>query len=627
MTPQRIADISEPIEQIYSDMTDELLLNIAKHLSSPTWTWTALSEIETLQQMGQLTEENTKIINSYVQKIPQAVKDAMNDSRLQALSEIEEKLAQAALNGYLVEPVTDGTADVAKAFSAQALSQLNLVNQTMLNSSLQAYQSGVYTMRQGMTTIADDTQLEEAQSIIDIAAGKTVLGTDTRTGALRTALKQLNYNGITGFYDRIGRSWSAEAYVNMDIRTTVHNTYIQSIKTRQEDYGSDVFQVSAHAGARPLCYPYQGKLYSWGNSGGYITLGDGKRYRFGSIKETSYGQPAGLFGINCGHVPYPMIPSVSEPVDEKIPPKAENDKEYQESQQQRTLERRIRYQKRELEMLGDLATDADKAKLKAAQAQMREFIKQTGRTRRYDREQIVTETSEAYFVRDKNKASALKTMRQYGDSVSLKNLSLRQMNDINEQLGKLTSQYPSASYQAIKQDNRITAIASSNYKVLNINSNKLTDADRRQKEIWDNNRLIAKKGIAYLEKHYGTAIPSQYLADYKQYKEIDKYTRANVGNAYGTKGVITHEYAHKIADQYFGQLNKHAAPDTPENQDKRNLVDNVYNIAMSNGDVEKISYYAAREPAEFLAEAFTAKVMGETLPDYISDMIDEVMKP
>lgn len=392
MTPQRVADISEPIEQIYSDMTDELLLNIAKHLNSATWTWTALREIETLEQMGQLTEENVKIINKYVQTIPQVVKDAMNDSRLEALSEIEDKLASAALSGYLVKPVTDGTVDVVKAFSQQAIDQLNLVNQTMLNSSLQAYQTGMYTMRQGMTTITEQAELEEAQDIIDFAAGKTVLGTETRTEALRKALKQLNANGITGFYDRAGRSWSAEAYVNMDIRTTVHNTYIQSVKTRQEDYGSDVFQVSAHAGARPLCYPYQGKLYSWGDSGGRIKLGDGKTYQFRSIKETSYGQPAGLFGINCGHVPYPMIAGVSEPVDEKIQPKAENDRQYQESQQQRYLERKIRYEKRELEMLGSLATDADRQRLKDAQAQMRAFIKETGRTRRYDREQIVTDS-------------------------------------------------------------------------------------------------------------------------------------------------------------------------------------------------------------------------------------------
>lgn len=395
MTPQDIANISAEIEKLYESMTDELLLNIAAHLRTSTTTWTALHEIETLSNMGQLTEENVAIINEYVQMMPQAVKDAMNESRKEALAEIEGMLQKAATDGNLPYPVTDGTVAVVDAFSKQAADQLNLVNQTMLNSSLEAYQNSIYDYRTQMLksaprTIESAAELEAAQREIDLATGTVVTGQETRTKALRKALVNLNNRGITGFYDRAGRAWSGEAYVSMDIRTTVHNTYIQTIKTRQADYGSDVFQVSAHAGARPLCYPYQGKMYSWGDTGGMITLGDGKTYKYESIKATSYGQPAGLFGINCGHVPYPMIAGVSEPVNEKIQDKAENDKEYAESQKQRALERQIRSAKRQVEMLGDSATEDDKKIIRDAQASMREFIKQTGRTRRYDREQIVT---------------------------------------------------------------------------------------------------------------------------------------------------------------------------------------------------------------------------------------------
>lgn len=396
MTPQKVADISEPIEQLYSDLTDELLINIARHLSKSTATWSALHEIETLEEMGQLTQENIEIINTYVAKMPEEIKKAMNESRLEALGEIENKLQQAADNGYLTKPVTDSTVDVVQALSNQAAEQLNLVNQTMLNTSLQQYQNGIYEFRQEMQNAAPRTiesvdDLQIAQNEINIAAGKTVTGTETRYNAMRKAISNLNKAGIVGYYDRANRAWTAEAYVNMDIRTTVHNTYIQSVQTRQQDYGSDVFQVSAHAGARPLCYPYQGKLYSWGASGGTIRLGDGKTYRFEPIGTTSYGEPAGLFGINCGHVPYPMIAGVSEPVKEDIQSKEENDKQYQDSQKQRALERQIRYAKRNVEMLGDLVTDADRDKIKQAQAQMRAFIQSTGRTRRYDREQIVTQ--------------------------------------------------------------------------------------------------------------------------------------------------------------------------------------------------------------------------------------------
>jgi len=406
MTPQRIADISEPIEQLYSDLTDELLINIAKHLSKSTATWSALHEIETLQEMGQLTEENIKIINRYVKKMPKEIKDAMNESRLEALGEIEQKLADAAAQGYLTTPVTDGTVEVTQALSNQAANQLNIVNQTMLNSSLEAYQTGVYQFREEMNKAAIDTieteqQLGVAQNELNKAAASVVAGTENRTKALRKCIRKLNDAGIVGYYDRLNRAWTAEAYVNMNIRTTVHNTYIQSIQTRQQEYGSDVFQVSSHAGARPLCYPYQGKFYSWSGRSGEITLGDGKKYPFEPISVTSYGEAAGLFGINCGHVPYPMINNVSEPIQEDIPSEEANTREYQESQEQRLLERQIRNAKREVELLGDLAEEKDVERVKRAQARMREFIKETGRTRRYDREQIVTHRNKVVQYRPK----------------------------------------------------------------------------------------------------------------------------------------------------------------------------------------------------------------------------------
>ena len=73
-----------------------------------------------------------------------------------------------------------------------------------------------------------------------------------------------------------------------------------------------------------------------------------------------------------------------------IPHEAENNARYAESQEQRGLERRIRYAKREVTTLEAAGLDTADAreKVKAAQADMRAFINRTGRTRRSDREQI-----------------------------------------------------------------------------------------------------------------------------------------------------------------------------------------------------------------------------------------------
>ena len=110
-----------------------------------------------------------------------------------------------------------------------------------------------------------------------------------------------------------------------------------------------------------------------------------------SITETSAGEPAGLFGINCGHVSYPYIEGYTIHRDQPIETEA-NDAAYKESQQQRAIERGIRAAKREEAMLraaGDPEGAAEsKAKAKLLQKTMREFIEETGRTRRRSREQV-----------------------------------------------------------------------------------------------------------------------------------------------------------------------------------------------------------------------------------------------
>ena len=385
ITPQKIQDLAEPIESVYIAMTNELLVNIGKHVSSPTWTHTAAWEIQKLSELGQLTAENAAIINKYVKAMPQEIRDTMEETRRAALDQIEKQLDKAAKNGYVTPPERDSTINVLLEYSQQAADSLNLVNTTMLQSSVEQYQRLVALTEEEYTRLI--AKRDATQGILNEAAGNVAVGAETRTQALQRAIRRVSEEGLTGFYDRAGRSWSPEAYVNMDIRTTVHNTAIQSVKNRMADYNTSVFQVSAHAGARPLCYPYQGKLYSWDNTEGDIETGTGATVHYKPLNSTSYGEPAGLFGINCGHYPIPIIPGVTIPhAQDFVQPKAENDKAYAESQEQRALERKIRDAKRAVEM-GDDSKEA-KGRVKEAQKAMREFIDRTGRTRRYDRESL-----------------------------------------------------------------------------------------------------------------------------------------------------------------------------------------------------------------------------------------------
>lgn len=383
ITPEKIQELAEPIESIYAHIVDELLINIGKHITSPTWTHTASWEMQKLSELGQLTQENAEIINKWIKEIPDAMRETMEATRAAALDRLEQQLEQAAQDGYITPAVADSTNAVFQEYFDQAADKLNMVNTTMLQSSVDMFPRIVGQVQAQIT----EEQAKAMQNILNEEAGAVVVGSETWRDATRNAIRRAAEEGLTGFVDRAGRTWSPEAYVNMDIRTTVHNTAVQATRARMQDYGTQVFQVSSHAGARPLCYPYQGKFYSWDNSAGEIELGNGKRVHYEPLSSTSYGQPAGLFGINCGHEPIVVIPGVSIPHGEDaIQDEEANKKQYAESQQQRALEREIREAKRVVAM-GDDSEEA-KQQVKDAQADMRKFINETGRRRRYDREQI-----------------------------------------------------------------------------------------------------------------------------------------------------------------------------------------------------------------------------------------------
>lgn len=384
--------LSEPVEAAYLDAVDALIINIARHLGTGKAFRTASWETLKLAELGQLTEENAKIINEAVKKVPDEIRKALDEASAAALETLETAIREAIAAGRIEEAPADTVQAMLQELGQQAVQQANLVNTVMLDSCQSAYTMAVQNVAQWVSEAMSKEQAGAAQEILNTAAAAVEIGTETRREALRKAISQMADNGIYGFVDRAGRHWSPEAYTNMDIRTTVHNAAIQSVRNRQQDYGSDIFQVSTHPGARPLCYPYQGKFFTWGSEGGTFTDSDGNRHSYKPISSTSYGQPAGLFGINCGHYPMPQIPGVTIPQDKKRQDKEANDKEYQESQRQRALERSIREAKRKQAAfkaagLDEAAADMVMA-IKDRQAAMREFIGKTGRTRRYDRESI-----------------------------------------------------------------------------------------------------------------------------------------------------------------------------------------------------------------------------------------------
>lgn len=354
-----------PVVEVYYGIEEQMLINIARRLSRHdslmdgdivAWQTLALGEYQAL------TEENMRLLVRNSGRTAQEIRRALEEAGYGSLLEQEEVLQEGVRRGVLREapPIRESSSllSVLEAYERQARNKFNLVNTTMLGQSQRAY-----------------------LDIVNRTAGEVMTGTTTHREALKKTVKEWSDRGVPALIDRAGREWSAEAYVSMVMRSTNNNVANEMQDERLREYDVDLIEVSSYEGARPKCAEDQGRIYSL----------SGRSDRYPSFATTSYGEPDGLFGINCSHVKYPYIEGISHrtfrPVNRQL-----NDRIYEESQQQRYLERQVRHAKREeriMQALGD-AEGVQEARRRVldSQARVREFVRETGRTRRYDREQI-----------------------------------------------------------------------------------------------------------------------------------------------------------------------------------------------------------------------------------------------
>lgn len=406
--------IAERVEAMYMNCSTQLILNIVRHLASGKGLSTAEWQLKKLSEMQSLTRESMEIIAANTGKRREAVEQAFREVFGIGLADTEKVLQAAVKAGKLmpVPSVEDSEAmrQLLQAYVGQADDALNLVNTVMLDSTLSRYryyvnQIDTESQKKAAEILAklgatDEKSLANnlayTQNVLNTQSTGVVTGAVARQKAVRDAIKDLAAKGITGFVDAGGHHWTPEAYVNMDIRTTAHNVAIEAQKQRSAEYGVSTFQISTHAGARPLCAPYQGWICSWDNGGGTVTDLYGKEYQVHGINETSYGEAAGIFGINCGHFPETFVDGFSIPRYEELTPEQEkqNEIEYDQSQQQRELEREIRQAKTEAAAYNAAGDKAEfqkaAAKVKEKQTDYKQFCEQTGRTPRPDRTQVST---------------------------------------------------------------------------------------------------------------------------------------------------------------------------------------------------------------------------------------------
>ena len=376
-------ELEEQVERIYVDMENELLLNIAKKLSAgkpmeidkwdevtgqPIYGSGGVNEwqLERLKELNGLNRQNAKIIAKYSGK---------------TLKEVEQVFAKAQEIG------TEANKSILEAgIKAGILNEINPKTEEeqvsgILSSAMQEVLTTFNKQNNSLLASAGD----EYMDIINKVSSQVLAGTKTVEKAMQEAVSKLAEKGLTGFTAKNGARWSPEAYTKMVIRSNTQNT-INHIQDEQMSLaGNDYIEISKHSGARPKCADDQGQIYSLSGNTESIVDGRGKRIKVRSWSSSSYGQPDGILGINCGHSRRSFVPGLSIHRDNPMP-RAENDKDYKEKQRQRQYERTIRNKKREIAMLKQTKAEDSYIRMKQnslsdTRKEYLEFLDTTGRTR------------------------------------------------------------------------------------------------------------------------------------------------------------------------------------------------------------------------------------------------------
>lgn len=311
--------------------------------------------------MNDLNKDVMKMLSLMSGKSEKLLNTLLEDVAHHSTKQMDDWLIPLAKDGTIKEAPPLGqdqrVFNTLLTFQKQAKDELNLVNGKLVGKVGQIY-----------------------RDIIAQTTAKTLVTGDFK-GAIYETASRWAENGIPALVDVAGRNWSIEGYIPMVIKSTANNVANQTQFDRMDSYDLDLVEISSHAGARRLCEPYQGKIYSK----------SGRSNKYPPLAGTSMGRPAGLFGINCHHHPYPYIEGVSKKTYNPYPTE-ENNAMYQTFQKQRSIERDIRKAKRKLNVAQDLgdqdAIKQAKEKVRLQHAKMRKFISDNEVTRRRDREQL-----------------------------------------------------------------------------------------------------------------------------------------------------------------------------------------------------------------------------------------------
>lgn len=367
LSPKYLEDMPESMVELYAKAETDILVDMARRISVYDYFIPAAEhQLRMLEEMG-----------------------ATQDYVFRRLSTLTGR-SERELERLFKEAGEKACCSDAEIYRFAGMDPPNLNTSEELQRRLAA---GLRQTQQTFTNLTRSTArgaYNELGQALDRAWMQIVSGGMDANTAIRSAIKWMSARGVDTVDYGTGAKASIEAAVRRATVTGINKTALSMQWEMADLMGSDLVEVTAHAGARPSHAMWQGKIYS--------RSGRSKKYP-DFVQQTGYGSGEGLGGWNCRHSFFPYFEGtrqtfsrdeLSKLDDKTIEYHGKKLSEYEASQEQRYIERQIRRWKREDKALAAAGQDTAEARNKIAQwqARQRDFISQTGLKRQYDREQI-----------------------------------------------------------------------------------------------------------------------------------------------------------------------------------------------------------------------------------------------
>lgn len=319
LTPDYLASLPDELVEMLDDVDTAILQSVIERVQkTKALSASSIYQLEKLNDMGRLNGDVTRTLSKALNVSQKKVKQLLQRAGIKAISADDEIYSAAGLNP---SPITESAA--LRELMAAGIQKTNGLLKNLTGTTAR-------TARMAYSNVLDRAYLEVTS------------GAYTYDEAMRRAVTKLAKEGVSSVAYPSGGIETIEASIRKCISTGVNQTIAAMQLARAADLGSDLVEVTSHAGARPSHAMWQGGIYS--------ISGKNRKYK-PFYSTTGYGTVAGLCGANCYHSFYPYVEGISSPSFVKDPARKflgkSNDQLYEQQQQQRAYERRVRESKRE----------------------------------------------------------------------------------------------------------------------------------------------------------------------------------------------------------------------------------------------------------------------------------------